>query len=80
MNYKDKYIKYKTKYLELKNMNINNQIGGGKNKKPIMKKIKMVEYSYKNIYYLNNVDNIYFTVFQNFRLVPLQNYLQYYHC
>jgi len=29
MNYKDKYIKYKTKYLELKN--INNQLGGSKN-------------------------------------------------
>jgi len=57
MDYKDKYIKYKTKYLELKNINMNNQNGGAKNKKPIMKKIKMVEYSYKNIYYLNNVDN-----------------------
>jgi len=31
MNYKDKYIKYKTKYLELKNMDINNQIGGNNN-------------------------------------------------
>jgi adenylylsulfate kinase-like enzyme len=31
MNYKDKYIKYKTKYLKLKNIDINNQIGGGKN-------------------------------------------------
>ena len=30
MNYKDKYIKYKTKYLKLKNIDINNQIGGGK--------------------------------------------------
>lgn len=29
MDYKDKYIKYKTKYLELKNTNLNNQIGGG---------------------------------------------------
>ena len=28
MNYKDKYIKYKTKYLELKNIKANNQIGG----------------------------------------------------
>jgi adenylate kinase family enzyme len=28
MNYKDKYIKYKTKYLELKNIDVNNQIGG----------------------------------------------------
>lgn len=32
MNYKDKYIKYKTKYLELKNIDMNNQIGGGKKK------------------------------------------------
>ena len=30
MNYKDKYIKYKTKYLELKNMNVFNQVGGKK--------------------------------------------------
>jgi hypothetical protein len=30
MDYKDKYIKYKTKYLELKNVDINNQIGGYK--------------------------------------------------
>jgi hypothetical protein len=31
MDYKDKYIKYKTKYLELKNINVNNQIVGGNN-------------------------------------------------
>ena len=31
MDYKDKYIKYKTKYLELKNIDVNNQIGGAKN-------------------------------------------------
>jgi len=30
MDYKDKYIKYKTKYLKLKNIDTNNQIGGGK--------------------------------------------------
>jgi hypothetical protein len=29
MDYKNKYIKYKTKYLELKNIDVNNQIGGG---------------------------------------------------
>lgn len=33
MDYKNKYIKYKIKYLELKNVKINNQIGGSKNKK-----------------------------------------------
>lgn len=32
MNYIDKYKKYKTKYLELKNINVNNQIGGKNNK------------------------------------------------
>jgi len=32
MDYKDKYIKYKTKYLELKDIDVNNQTGGGKNK------------------------------------------------
>lgn len=31
MDYKDKYIKYKTKYLELKNINVNSQIVGGNN-------------------------------------------------
>lgn len=30
MDYKEKYIKYKTKYLELKNIDVNNQIGGTK--------------------------------------------------
>ena len=30
MDYKDKYIIYKTKYLELKNIDINNMIGGAK--------------------------------------------------
>ena len=32
MDYKDKYIKYKTKYLELKNVDINIQTGGYINK------------------------------------------------
>jgi len=30
MDYKNKYIKYKTKYLELKDIDVNNQYGGGK--------------------------------------------------
>ena len=33
MDYKEKYIKYKTKYLELKDIDVNNQNGGAKNKK-----------------------------------------------
>ena len=53
INYYDRYIKYKHKYLKLKN----NMIGGAKNKKPIVKKIKMIEYVNKNIYYLNTIDN-----------------------
>jgi predicted AAA+ superfamily ATPase len=31
MNYEEKYIKYKTKYLEFKNIKLNTQIGGGGN-------------------------------------------------
>lgn len=30
MDCKNKYIKYKTKYLELKNINVNNMIGSSK--------------------------------------------------
>ena len=45
MDYKDKYIKYKTKYLELKYINVNNQIGGGK-------KLK-----YKDLKNLKNLKN-----------------------
>ena len=30
MDYKNKYIKYKTKYLELKDIDVNNQYGGSK--------------------------------------------------
>ena len=39
MNYKDKYIKYKIKYLKLKNIDINNQIGGGNDNYKIIKDI-----------------------------------------
>lgn len=31
IDYKSKYIKYKTRYLQLKNININDQVGGAKN-------------------------------------------------
>lgn len=48
MNYKDKYIKYKKKYFILKNMIINNQIGGNY--------IKIVKYENNNICTLNNID------------------------
>jgi hypothetical protein len=49
MDYKDKYIKYKTKYFKLKNIDIHNKIGGGKklknkknkNKNTLMNNISM---------------------------------------
>jgi len=49
MDYKNKYIKYKTKYLNLKNMNINNQTGGGA--------IKKILYDNGNFLVENNIDN-----------------------
>jgi len=39
MNYYQKYIKYKQRYLELKDIDINNQIGGGKDNYKIIKEI-----------------------------------------
>lgn len=41
MDYKDKYIKYKTKYLELKNTSEQNQIGENKENYKIIKEIGM---------------------------------------
>ena len=65
MDYKDKYIKYKTKYLELKN--INNQIGGAKliihisgpqgaGKTTLGNKIKEI---YNDKIYLKDLDDLY---------------------
>ena len=54
----EKYIKYKTKYLELKNNNnINNMIGGNKQMIIHEKKIKVVEYDDKKLCVLNNIDS-----------------------
>jgi cytidine deaminase len=39
MDYKKKYIKYKTKYLKLKNFNVNNQIGSGYLEEDIIKEL-----------------------------------------
>jgi len=50
MNFIDKYIKYKTLYLKLKNI----QIGG--NKQILEKKLKMIEFVKNKIYALNNID------------------------
>ncbi len=52
----EKYIKYKTKYLELKNNNII-QTGGNKQMIIHEKKIKEVEYDNKKLYVLNNIDS-----------------------
>ena len=56
----EKYIKYKTKYLELKNNNINNMIGGGDKFKIIIDEptVKYVKYNGKNtIHTTNTIDN-----------------------
>jgi len=52
----DKYIKYKTKYLELKNNTII-QTGGNKQMIIHEKKIKVVEYDDKKLCVLNNIDS-----------------------
>jgi ASC-1-like (ASCH) protein len=61
MNYKDKYIKYKTKYLELEN-----QIGGKKLKKKYFKEcnIKYMENDLNNIEpnYTENVSEPWYTL------------------
>jgi CubicO group peptidase (beta-lactamase class C family) len=49
MNYKNKYIKYKTKYLELKKMKVSNQNGG--------QCIKKILYENGNFFVENNIDN-----------------------
>jgi CubicO group peptidase (beta-lactamase class C family) len=58
-DYKKKYIKYKAKYIELQNFEINNMIGGSnKNKMKInVIKIKQVKYSDNKLYALNNIDD-----------------------
>ena len=54
----EKYIKYKTKYLELKNNNnINNMIGGNKQMIIHEKKFKVVKYDDKKLCVLNNIDS-----------------------
>ena len=66
MDYKNKYIKYKTKYLELKNANINNQIGGGNEFSNKMNNfIKQLNSDYGIIYekYVGNNKNTRFRVF-----------------
>jgi hypothetical protein len=54
MNYEDKYIKYKTKYLELKNNNNNNNMIGGGKKKMKKKQIKTITNKFIN----NPMDNL----------------------
>ena len=56
MDHKEKYIKYKTKYLELKNINTDNQIGSGKNS---MELIYKKYYKTKNSHLLELLLNLY---------------------
>ena len=57
MDYKEKYIKYKIKYLELKNTDIDNQIGSGKNSIELIYK---KYYKTKNSHILELLLNLYF--------------------
>lgn len=56
MDNKEKYIKYKTKYLELKNINTDNQIGSGKNN---MELIYKKYYKTKNSHLFELLLNLY---------------------
>ena len=82
MSFKDKYIKYKIKYLELKNANINNQIGGGNliihisgpqgaGKTTLGNKIKE---KYNDLIYFKDLDNL-FDEFTNQQ--EINNYQQF---
>lgn len=63
MDYKDKYIKYKTKYLKLKDMDINNQNGGGKKLKKIFKnKSHKLNNKMNKIDYIENLSEPWFTL------------------
>jgi CubicO group peptidase (beta-lactamase class C family) len=53
-NYEDKYLKYKTKYLQLKNQE-NKKVGG--QIKIQQKKIKLIEYDDEKLYILNTIDS-----------------------
>lgn len=59
MDYKDKYIKYKIKYLKLKNIDINNQTGGGKY-------IKKILYENNNFLIENNIDDDKLDIYSTF--------------
>ena len=66
MDYKDKYIKYKIKYLELKNMDLDNQIGGKSNKDKKIdfdKIVNLIRNSTKQKIIDNLLDTIYNTSF-----------------
>ena len=56
MDYKEKYIKYKIKYLELKNTDTDNQIGSGKNSIELIYK---KYYKTKNCHILELLLNLY---------------------
>ena len=61
MDYKDKYIKYKTKYLQLKNIDVNNQTGGGGKDNIIFNASKLIYNDGKTIIknYKSTLDTMY---------------------
>jgi len=70
MDYKDKYIKYKTKYLELKNIDINNQTGGGKKMKYKKNRVKKNNKNKKMS--ISNMESINI-VLEKLELIMIQN-------
>ena len=69
--YSDKYLKYKNKYLELKNIDndyIFNQIGGDK---ILEKKFKIIEFINKKTYSLNNMDDEKLDKFSEFPIASI---------
>ena len=84
MNYEEKYIKYKTKYLELKNIKINTQIGGGGNliihisgsqgagKTTLGNKIKE---KYNDMIYVKDLDDLYNEFTQQDKINDYQEFI-----
>jgi len=72
MDYKDKYIKYKIKYLELKNIIINNQTGGGKKLNYKNNKVKKNNRNKNKKMSISNVESINI-VLEKLELIMIQN-------
>ena len=83
MDYENKYIKYKTKYLELKNIKAINQIGGGNliihisgphgaGKTTLGNKIKE---KYNDMIYLKDLDDLYDEFNNQYKLNDYQEFI-----